>query len=219
MLEPFSIKHVRIPTGEVHCKHEPNRSSYAMPPSLEPPRLERYTANMNPIARATVLGFSLALFGTACGPVLPGPGPARCTANPCSSVNLSSDPRTLQGVWSGDIAVPQLSGETPQRVPIRFELAATYKDEFYYTLSGTATLEGKTYPVRGTHTFDNTEKILRPQTLPIPQPNVFELLEGDKVIYTVPYLFWQKDKNQYGGALVQQNLPSSFELTLQKTLP
>ena len=73
--------------------------------------------------------------------------------------------------------------------------------------------------MRGTHTFDNTEKILRPQTSPIPQPNVFELLEGDKVIYTVPYLFWQKDKNQYGGALVRQNLPSSFELTLQKTLP
>ena len=139
--------------------------------------------------------------------------------NPCSSVNLSSDPRTLQGVWSGDIAVPQLSGETPQRVPIRFELAATYKDEFYYTLSGTATLEGKTYPVRGTHTFDYTEKILKPQYSPVPNPNVFVLLEGGKVIYTVPYLFWQKDKNQYGGALVRQNLPSSFELTLQKTLP
>ena len=169
--------------------------------------------------RALFLGCWIALLGTACGPVMPGPGPARCSANPCSSVNLSSDPRTLQGVWSGDIAVPQLSGETPQRVPIRFELVATYKDEFYYTVSGTATLEGKTYPVRGTHTFDYTEKILKPQYSPVPNPNVFVLLEGDKVIYTVPYLAWQKDKNQYGGALRRQSPASGFELTLQKTLP
>jgi hypothetical protein len=110
---------------------------------------------------------------------------------------------------------PQLSGETPQRVPISFELVATYRDEFYYTVSGTATLEGKTYPVRGTHTFDYTEKILKPQTSPMQAPNVFELLEGDKVIYTVPYLFWQKDKNQYGGGIIRQNPYSGFGLTLQ----
>ncbi len=171
---------------------------------------------MNSSARAIILGGFLGVVASSCGPVLPGPGPARCTANPCSSVSLSSDPRTLQGRWVGSIEVPQVSGETPKRVPITFDLSAQYKNEFYYTVSGTAQLEGKNYPVRGTPTFNYDEKILKPQYSPIPNPPFFELLEGDEVVYTVSYLFWQKDKNRYDGNLSRQNPRANFSMTLER---
>jgi len=144
--------------------------------------------------------------------------PPRCTANPCSSVNLAGDPRTLQGRWVGNIEVPQVSGDTPKLVPIVFNLTATYQDEFYYTVSGTAQLEGKSYPVRGTHTFNYDEKILKPQNQSSPEPTVFELLEGDTVVYAVYYLFWQKDKNRYDGNLSRQNPRANFSMTLERIL-
>jgi len=131
---------------------------------------------------------------------------------------LAGDPRTLQGRWVGSIEVPQVSGETPKRVPISFDLSAQYKDEFFYTVSGTAQLEGKSYPVRGTPTFDYDEKILRPQNQPTPNPPVFELLEGDAVVYSTNYLPWQKDKNRYQGNFSRQNLPANFSLTLERLL-
>ena len=118
----------------------------------------------------------------------------------------------------GFIEVPQVSGETPKRVPISFDLSAQYKNEFYYTVSGTAQLEGKSYLVRGTPTFNYDEKILKPQNQPIPEPPVFELLEGDTVIYSVPYLFWQKDKSRYEGNFSRQNPAAYFSMTLERLL-
>jgi len=116
----------------------------------------------------------------------------------------------------GQVEVPQVSGETPKRVPINFDLSAQYKDEFYYTVSGTAQFEGKSYPVRGTPTFNYDDKILKPQYSPIPNPPFFELLEGDTVIYSVPYMFWQKDKSHYEGNFSRQNPPAYFSMTLER---
>ncbi len=166
--------------------------------------------------RAMLGGSLVAVLLSACGPVTQ--PPPRCTANPCSSVNLSSDPRTLQGHWVGSIEIPQISGETPKLIPITLDLTAQYKNEFYYTVAGIAQLEGKTYLVRGTPTFNYDEKILKPLYSPIPEPPFFELLEGDKVIYSAFYLFWQKDKNYYTGNFFRVNpIGGGFQMTLERS--
>ncbi|GHF62669.1 hypothetical protein HNQ07_004416 [Deinococcus metalli] len=79
------------------------------------------------------------------------------------TVNFASDPRILRGVWTGQVPV---DAAAPSMLTLN--LTATYQSDSSYTVTGTATLDGRTSDVEGGVNGFGQYRYLRPQTSPVP---------------------------------------------------
>ncbi|EYB68024.1 hypothetical protein DEIPH_ctg029orf0029 [Deinococcus phoenicis] len=88
---------------------------------------------------------------------------------PPTLIEFQNDPQILRGRWSGQVSANQT---------LTLDLTATYKQEYFYAVTGTGKLGAQALTAEGTVVAAYNHRFIQPQTSPIPQGVRLRLTSG-----------------------------------------